>query len=86
MKVFKKAYREELLEGRRESLQEGLQEDRRSLILRLLTLKPGEIPAEQKVQIEQLPLEQLEALGEALLKFSTHQELTRRLENNRADD
>ena len=69
-------------EGRQEGLQEGRQEEGRSLILHLLILKVGEIPTEQKLQIEQLSLAQLEALGEALLNFSTPQELTRWLENN----
>ncbi|MCG8367151.1 MAG: DUF4351 domain-containing protein, partial [Pseudanabaenales cyanobacterium] len=72
-------------EGLREGRQEGKKEGERSLILRLLTHKFGEIPPELRSQIEQLSLAQLEALGKALLDFSTPQELSRWLENNRAD-
>ena len=74
-----------LQEGRQEGRQEGKKEGERSLILRLLTHKFGQIPLELRSQIEQLSLAQLEALGKALLDFSTPQELSRWLENNRAD-
>jgi Domain of unknown function (DUF4351)/Putative transposase, YhgA-like len=43
----------------------------RSLVLRLLTRRVGEIPEFLRVQIEALPIEQLELLGEALLDFSS---------------
>ena len=76
---------EGLREGRQEGRQEGKKEGERSLILRLLTHKFGEIPPELRSQIEQLSLAQLEALGKALLDFSTPQELSRWLENNRVD-
>ena len=76
---------EALQEGRQEGRQEGKKEGERSLILRLLTHKFGQIPLELRSQIEQLSLAQLEALGKALLDFSTPQELSRWLENNRAD-
>jgi hypothetical protein len=45
------------------------QEGERSLILRLLTCKVGDIPQSVKEQIECLSVEELEALGEALLGF-----------------
>ena len=84
--IYQDILQEGLQKGRQEGLQEGRQEGRqeegRSLILHLLILKVGEIPTEQKLQIEQLSLAQLEALGEALLNFSTPQELTLWLENN----
>ena len=84
--IYQDILREGLQKGHQEGLQKGRQEGRqeegRSLIFRLLTLKLGEIPAEQKSQIEQLSLAQLEALGEALLNFSTRQDLTHWLEKN----
>jgi predicted transposase/invertase (TIGR01784 family) len=58
-----------------EGRQEGRQEGERSLILKLLTRKIGMIPPETQSQIEALSLEQLEALGEALLDFSQSADL-----------
>ena len=60
-------YQEILEEGR----QEGRQEGERSLILRLLTRRVGELSEELRSRIETLSLEQLENLGEALLDFSS---------------
>jgi predicted transposase/invertase (TIGR01784 family) len=57
------------VKGRAEGRQEGRQEGERSLVLRLLTRRVGAVPTQLSVQIEALPLEQLEALGEALLDF-----------------
>ncbi|MEH2411828.1 Rpn family recombination-promoting nuclease/putative transposase [Nostoc sp.] len=49
--------------------QEGRQEGERSLILRQLTRRMGELPQPVLERIETLSLEQLENLGEALLDF-----------------
>lgn len=56
-------------ETRAEALQEGREEGEKALILRLLQRKLGEVPEELQEQVRQLPLERLEALGEALLDF-----------------
>jgi hypothetical protein len=50
--------------------QEGIERER-SLVLRQLSLKVGELPSLLQSRIEALPLDSLEALGEALLNFST---------------
>lgn len=63
-------------EGREDGLQEGKQEEGRSLVLRQLTRRIGPLAPEVRSQVEALSLEQLEALGEALLDFSSLQELT----------
>lgn len=60
-------YQDILEEGR----QEGRQEGERSLILRQLTRGLGEIPESIPSRLATLSLEQLEALGEALLEFET---------------
>ncbi len=57
-------YQEILAEGE----QRGEQRER-SLIVRQLTRRVGELPQEVREQIESLDLEQLENLGEALLDF-----------------
>lgn len=53
-----------------EAKEEGRQEGERSLILRLLTRRVGELPDQAQARIQTLALDQLEALGEALLDFS----------------
>ena len=78
-------YQDILQEGLQKGRQEGKEEGERSLILQLLTHKFGKISKEARSQIGQLSLAQLEALGKALLEFSTPLELTRWLEDNRAD-
>ena len=65
------------LQGLHEGLQEG-----RSLILRLLTRKFGELDPEIHFKIESLSLEKLDALSEMLLDYSTLPELIGWLQEN----
>ncbi len=62
-------YQEILREGRQEGRHEGRQEGERSLVLRLLTRKVGELSQELRDRLNNLSSEQLENLGEALLDF-----------------
>jgi predicted transposase YdaD len=64
-------YQEILEEGE----QRGREEGERSLVLRLLTRRVGELPQQVRQRIETLPLEQLENLGEALLDFTSMADL-----------
>ena len=57
-------------EGRQEGRQEGLQEGEASVTLRLLHRRCGPLSDATAARIKALPLEQLEALAEALLDFS----------------
>jgi predicted transposase YdaD len=50
--------------------EEGQQKQAQTLVLRLLQKRVGELPQQVREQIQGLSLEQLEALGEALLDFS----------------
>ncbi len=52
------------------------EEEARSLVIRLLSRRFGEVPAPIKAQIEQLNLEQTESLAEALLDFSAIEDLS----------
>ena len=52
-----------------EIIQEGEEKGERSLILRQLTRRVGELPQLWRERINTLSLEQLENLGEALLDF-----------------
>jgi predicted transposase/invertase (TIGR01784 family) len=65
-------YQDILREGREEGREEGLRRER-TLVLRQLTRKLGELPQEMSDRINNLSIEQIENLGEALLDF---QEMT----------
>ena len=71
--------RELILEVQRSS-QERLLEAQRSLLIRLLTRKVGSMPFNTIDRINNLSIEQLEFLGEALLDFDAIDDLTRWLE------
>jgi predicted transposase/invertase (TIGR01784 family) len=65
-------------EIKQEGIQEGREQGRVTearLILRLLNRRVGELPQDIRQQIENLPLEQLENLGEALLDFTSMADL-----------
>ncbi|MEO1429999.1 MAG: Rpn family recombination-promoting nuclease/putative transposase [Cyanobacteria bacterium J06633_8] len=64
----------------REIKQEGREEGELLLILRLLTRRVGELSPQMRSSVENLSLEQLENLGEALLDFSSMADLQAWLE------
>ena len=70
---------ERLLEAQRSS-QERLLEAQRSLLVRQLNRKVGAMPVSLVDRINNLPIEQLESLGEALLDFGSIDDLTDWLE------
>ena len=55
--------------------QEGRQKQAREIVLRQLQRRVGELPQEVIEEIQALSLEQLESLGEALLDFTTMDDL-----------
>ncbi len=70
-------------EIKEEGIQEGEQREK-SLILRQLNRRVGELPEDVRQQVEILPLEELENLGEALLDFSSMADLQAWLEENKS--
>jgi len=60
--------------------QEALAEEAEKLVLRLLNRRIGEIPYDLADQIRELPMEQIESLGEALLDFQNLSDLVSWLE------
>ena len=58
------------------------EEGEKSLILRQLNRRVGELPEDVRQRVEILPLEELENLGEALLDFSSMADLQGWLEEN----
>ena len=70
--VIYQEWREEFLqEGREKGREEGRQEGERRLILRQLNSRVGEVSSELRSQVQSLPIEELESLGEALLDFAS---------------
>ena len=59
-----------------QGLTQGMAQGERSLILRQLTRRLGEVPEDLRSRIAELTLDQLDALGEALLDFPTLEDLT----------
>jgi predicted transposase/invertase (TIGR01784 family) len=70
------------LEGEARGEARGKLEGELNLVLRLLTRRFGPIAAETEAQIRQLSLNQIEALGEALLDFSEPSDLVAWLRSN----
>ena len=64
-----RAVQDWLAEGRQQGRQEGRQEGEAAVTLRLLNRRCGPISEPTTAQIQALPLEQLEALADALLDF-----------------
>jgi predicted transposase YdaD len=69
-------------EWREEFLQEGKLEEALSLVFRQLSRRMGNISPEVRSQVQALPLPQIEALSEALLDFSSLNDLMSWLHNN----
>ncbi|MEH2135082.1 Rpn family recombination-promoting nuclease/putative transposase [Nostoc sp.] len=69
-----------ILEAKEEGREEGREEGERTIVLRLLNRRVGNIPDALLSQIQGLSVEQLEALGDALLDFSTLADLERWLQ------
>ena len=69
-------------QGIKQGLQQGLQQGQAILVLRQLKRRLGEVETEDETRITGLSVEQLEALGEALLDFSNRDDLQEWLANN----
>lgn len=68
-------YQEILQQGVQQGRQQGRQEEGMALVLRQLERRLSQLPSELRSQIQQLSISQLESLGEALLDFSSKQDL-----------
>ena len=73
-------YQEIEAEAIEKGLQQGLQREAVSFVLRLLKKRLGEVKTELTTQIQGLRVEQLEELGEALLDFKSESDLVRWLQ------
>jgi predicted transposase YdaD len=66
-----RAAQELIEEGRQQGKAEGRRAEAASMILRLLTRRCGPLSEATTARIQELPLERLEALADALLDFSS---------------
>ena len=87
--VIKQILREEIMQEsviyqdiKQQGIKQGLQQGQAILVLRQLKRRIGEIESDDKTRITELSIEQLEALGEALLDFSNRDDLLAWLANN----
>lgn len=76
-----RVYQEAKQEGREEGREVGREEGERSLLLRLLVRRFGELPEGLETRIQALSLEQVEILAEALFDFGAIEDLETWLEN-----
>ena len=72
-----------LQQGLEQGLELGLQQGQAELVIRQLARLSGTISNSQEKAIRSLPLDKVEALGEALLDFTSPADLTRWLRNNK---
>jgi hypothetical protein len=72
-----------LHQGLQKGIVKGRQEGEVELVLRQLKCRLGALPASQEKAVRKLELSRIEALGEALLEFSSRADLTRWLRTNR---
>jgi predicted transposase YdaD len=70
-------------QGIEQGKKEGRQEGEATLVLRLLNRRLGQVSTTVEEQVRQLPVEQLENLGEALLDFESEADLLHWLGNVR---
>lgn len=74
-RVYQEIKQEGIQEGEQRGRVEGREVEARSLILRQLNRRVGELPHQVRQRVESLALEQLENLGEALLDFTSMADL-----------
>ena len=72
--MYQEIRSEGFAEGLQRGKQQGLQQEA-NLLIRQLNRRIGQIPQDLTRQVSNLPLEQLENLGEALLDFTTEADL-----------
>ncbi|NET59196.1 MAG: DUF4351 domain-containing protein [Symploca sp. SIO2E6] len=65
-----------------EGIEQGREKEGQALVLKLLSRKVSKLPPKLESHIKALPLEKLEELAEALLDFSTLDDLSAWLQNN----
>ncbi len=73
--TFSQPVQEDVMEITTSWMRQGIEQGKRSLIMRLLERKLGDIPPSLETKITELSIDEVEDLGEALLEFSTIDDL-----------
>lgn len=73
--IYQAIEAEAIQKGLQQGVQQGSQQEAVSFTLRLLKRRLGEVKPELQTQIQGLTVDQLEELGEALLDFSTKEDV-----------
>ncbi len=79
--TLRTAFRDKLAQEKQQGIQQGLQQEAFLLVNRQLRRKLGDLSPNLLTRIENLPLENLENLGEELLDFNSMSDLINWLEN-----
>ena len=74
-----------LQQGMQRGLQQGRQQGEADLVLRQLARRLGSLSRSQEKTVRKLPLDKIEALGEALLDFTSPSDLNRWLRKNKGN-
>ncbi|NET58633.1 MAG: DUF4351 domain-containing protein [Symploca sp. SIO2E6] len=81
-RVYQEGLEIGLEQGLEQGHDQGREEEGQTLVLKLLSRKVGKLPPKLESPIKALPLEKLEELAEALLDFSTLDDVSAWLQNN----
>ncbi len=81
--LYQEILQEGVQQGLQQGLQQGKQEEAVAIVLRLLLRRLETVEPELQLRIQQLSSTQIEELAEALLDFSTKQDLLLWLETHR---
>jgi predicted transposase YdaD len=82
--LYQEILQEGVQQGLQQGLQQGKQEEAVAIVLRLLLRRLETVEPELQLRIQQLSSTQIEELAEALLDFSTKQDLLLWLETHRS--
>ena len=80
--TLRTAFRDKLAQEKQEGIQQGLKQEAFLFVIRLLKRKFGELSPNLVTKLENLEVETLESLGEALLDFNSLSDLINWLETN----
>jgi predicted transposase YdaD len=81
-RVYQDAKAEGKVEGEATGLERGRVEGERALVLKLLNRKLGKVSAKLQQRVNSLSIDRVEALGEALLDFTSIADLESWLSHN----
>ena len=82
MKIVTSWMDEGIKQGIKQGIEQGVKQGQSDMVLRMLGKRLGALDADSEGRIARLPVQQLEALGEVLLDFTSIADLTSWLDGN----